>query len=153
MPMLRRFHSSKIAPAPFPASMCRMSACARLIPSSHARVMPGVSYRVMTARGGCAGAFWAGTASGENAAAAATKAIRKRIARLRSESGRLRGELVALGNRRQKLARVLLARVPVDLVGVGHLDDAALAHHHHPSGDVLHHRSFVGDEDVRELLL
>ena len=51
-------------------------------------------------------------------------------------------------HRRQQHARVGMARLQVDLVGVAEFDDATEIHHRDAVGDVLHHREIVGDEEI-----
>src|SRR5579872_2870567 len=104
MSMASAFHSSKMAPGPFFASMDSIILCWRARPSSHARVTPAASKMGMRGRDGAGAA-----AAAFRTAADAAVAITKRMDRFLS--GGLGGELVALGDGRQQLARVLLARV------------------------------------------
>ena len=55
---------------------------------------------------------------------------------------------VGLRHRGQQRLRVRVQRPRVQLLRVGDLDHPADVHHHHPVGDVLHHRQVVADEQV-----
>src|SRR3984885_565068 len=59
------------------------------------------------------------------------------------------------GNGFEQRARVLLPRIPEDVLDVAGLDDRAVLHHQHPVAHVMDHAQVVGDEQVgnTELLL